>query len=215
MRRVLSLILLSAGVLASCSKGYELEIPIALSREHLRFPGGGNTFYVMVYSQGRWNVELDREASWLNLSAAEGEGNTQLLVTAAPNENISRGVTLRLSNAHGLREMYISQESGLQGEANYSFILEEINLSSDLAGCVVEAGTNLSPEIVEQAAVELIWDSGEENWIRDVCVFPDKVTFSADANMSGSPRSATVKLIFPAAKWDTPLTAFFKVNQNL
>ena len=216
MRRVLSFILLTVGVLTSCSKGYELEIPIALGREQMRFPSGGNTFYVMVYSQGHWSVELDAEALWRDFSGTEGEGNSQLLVTAAPNENISRGVTITISNAHGSREMYISQESGLDEEANYSFVQEEIELSSDPAdGYVAEAGTNLSPEVVAQAAVELIWETGGENWIRDVYVFPDKVIFSADANVSGAPRSATVKLIFPAAKWDTPLTSFFKVNQNL
>ena len=211
--------LLGAAVLlfaaVSCSQRYELEIPIALNREEMRFTSSGNSYYVMVSSEGAWTASLDKDAPWLSFSRLEGNGNAQIMVSASLNTGVSRGVTLTVSNSHGSREMYISQESGLADGGLYGLVKESVNILKAAGTARISAGTNLDDATIGGALPSVTYKSGEEQWIHDIVVTASRVSFSYDENVSGEPRSATVTLTFPLARWDAPVTAFFDVNQSM
>ena len=41
---------------AACTQRYQLDIPLALNREEMRFTAYGNSYYVMVYCNGEWTA---------------------------------------------------------------------------------------------------------------------------------------------------------------
>ena len=110
---ILILVLLLSGAV-SCTQRYELSLPLALNRVALTLPSGENSSYVLVYSEGAWTASLNESAPWVKLSRTEGSGNSQITVSVEPNSGFLRSVTLTVTNAHGSKDMLISQ----QGDAD-------------------------------------------------------------------------------------------------
>ena len=198
---------------AACSQRYETDIPFALNRTDMRFTADGGSFYVLVYSDGPWAAKLEKDTPWLSLSRTGGTGNSQIMVTATVNESVSHGVVLTVSRGDDTREMYISQAGKLGNEGNYGFSAESVSVPKAGGEASVAAGTNLDAWTLEEAGISVEYASGDEDWVQDITVAADGVAFNASANGTGSARSATVRLKFPLARWDTPVTAFFRIDQ--
>ena len=213
MKKFLSLLLLTA--LAACSQRYEVDLPLALNRTEMRFGSSGNAYYVLVYSDGPWTAKLDKEVPWVSLSRTSGEGNAQIMVSTALNTGVSRGVTLIVTNSHGSREMYISQEKGKAEGGSYRFFKESVDLLRTASPGRISAGTDLDDDTIAGVLKEVIYATEGEDWIHDLEVSSNRVCFRVDENTGGALRSATVQLTFPLARWDTPVTAFFQVNQSV
>lgn len=217
MRRIQILLtvlaLLSA---ASCSQRYELNLPLALNRTEMRFDASGNSYYVLVYCQGAWTARLDEEVPWVSLSRTEGVGNSQIMVSTDLNRGVSRGVTLLVSSADGTREMYISQKSGNSELGNYTLVKETVEMLRGASTGRIAAGTDLDEKTISGVQTLVEYEADDvQPWIHDIVVTASRVTFRVDENTSGAARSATVNLTFPLARWDTPVEAFFKVNQSV
>ena len=201
---------------AGCSQRYELNLPLALNRTEMRFDASGNSYYVMVYCQGAWTARLDKEVPWVELSRTEGVGNSQIMVSADLNRGVSRGVTLLVTGAAGTKEMYISQTSGNSEAGNYSLVKEGIEMLRGASTGRIAAGTDLDEETLSRVETSVEYDQEDlQPWIHDIQVSASRVTFQVDENTSGEPRSATVYLSFPLARWDTPVQAFFTVSQSV
>lgn len=198
----------------SCSQDYELDLPLSLNRTDLRFASTGDTYYTLVYCRGDWTAELDELAPWLTISPLKGSGNAQINFTAEMNSGVSRGVTLTIKNGNLTKQLYISQAGGLD-EGSYGFVKQSVEVLRAACTSQILAATNLDDLTISHVKDTVEYASGlEEHWLSVNQVFSDKVIFSVDDNTTGEPRQATVKLTFPLAKWDTPVTAFFVVNQS-
>lgn len=198
----------------SCSQKYELNLPMAVDREELRFRKEGNTYYVRVWSEGKWKAQLEREVSWLQLSAVEGDSDGQILLTAEKNSSVSRGVSLKITNLHGEREVYVSQESGAAEGGYFSFAKDEISLMKNSSSPSLRYGTNLGDETISCYETELNYEDGD-GWIEDISISDGRLRFKARENDSGDIRRATIKFTFPTARWDTPVTSFLNVTQSV
>lgn len=210
-KRILTLAVLLLA--AACSQRYELNIPLALNRTEMRFPSSGNSYYVLVYSNGPWTAALEKETSWVSLSRTEGSGNGLIMVSADVNRGVSRGVSLFVRNAAGVREMYISQEKSGTDVGNYVFLKEKAEMLRSAATGRMMVRTDLDDETLSRVKDTVVYAFGE-NWIHDIRVSASRVTFRIDENNSGVDREATVRLSFPLARWDTPLSTFFTVSQS-
>lgn len=209
---VLALLLAAAG----CSQRYELNLPLALNREEMRFEASGNSYYVMVYCQGAWTARLDKEVPWVSLSRTEGNGNSQIMVSTDLNRGVSRGVTLLVSGEAGTREMYISQKSGTSEAGRYLLVKDGQDMLRGAATGRIAAETMLDEATLEGVRISVEYaQEGVQPWIHDIQVSAARVTFRVDENGSGAARSATVNLSFPLARWDTPVQAVFTVNQSV
>ena len=199
---------------AACIRSYELDLPLSLNRVEMRFKSGGNSYYVLVYGQGPWTASLERNAPWLSLSRTSGEGNGQIMVTADLNTGVSRGVSLFVTNGEETREMYISQEAGVSEGGSYGFVKETVELLRDASSSQIMAATNLDESTIAGVNCNVVYATPEEDWVHDISVSATRVSFRVDANATGADRIATVNLSFPLARWDTPVTSFFKISQS-
>jgi len=198
---------------AACTQRYELNLPLVLNREEMRFKSAGDSYYVMVYCRGDWSAHFEKNAPWLELSRENGSGNQQIMVTASPNEGVSRGVYLIIEGDGIYREMYVSQESGLKDGGIYSLAKQNQVVMKTAGQSRILAGTNLDDETLGGYQLQLQYEEGE-GWIHDINVGRDAVTFSYDANESGASRTARILLAFPMARWDTPVSASFTITQS-
>ncbi len=201
---------------AGCSQRYELDLPLALNRTEMRFEASGNSYYVMVYCRGAWTARLDKDVPWVSLSRTEGVGNSQIMVSTDLNRGVSRGVSLLVSGDAGTREMYISQKSGNSEAGNYKLVKEGLEMLRKAATGRIAAGTDLDEATLAGVQSSVEYAQGDSQpWIHDIQVSAARVTFRVDENNTGAARSATVNLSFPLARWDTPVQAFFQVNQSV
>lgn len=199
----------------ACQQRYEVDLPLSLNREEMRFLRGGDSYYVLVYCRGDWTAALEHEAPWLSFSRLFGKGNLQIMVTAEPNAGVSRGVTLTVSGDGDSRELYISQECGLpSGESgHYALEVQQIDLGTAASSVSVGVSTNLDDQTLSGWQGEITYSTESENWIHDLSVTSAQFSFSFDANGSGNPRSAQILLTFPLARWDKPVTCVLTINQ--
>ena len=200
---------------AACSQRYEVDLPLALNRTEMRFKSSGNAYYVLVYSDGPWTAELDKDVPWVTLSQDSGDGNGQIMVSTDINKGVSRGVMLTVSNRHGSKERYISQEKGTTDGGNYRFVKEGVELLRAATTARIMAGTDLDEATVEGAVDTVIYATEGEDWVHDIEVSRTRVTFRVDENATGAERTATVRITFPLARWDTPVTAYFNILQSV
>lgn len=200
---------------AACSQRYELDLPLALNRTEMRFKSSGNAYYVLVYSDGPWTAALDKDVPWVTLSRTSGDGNGQIMVSTDLNKGVSRGVSLIVSNRHGSREMYISQEKGSSEGGNYRFVKEGVELLRAATTARIMAGTDLDEATIEGAVDTVIYATENEDWVHDIEVSRSRVTFRVDENGTGAERTATVRITFPLARWDTPVSASFNILQSV
>lgn len=217
-RKVFSFIsaaLMLLGVFSSCSQKYEMDLPFALNRVEMKFASSGNSYYVLVYSQGAWTASLDQDVSWVSLSRTSGSGNSQIMVTADLNTGTSRGVTLVVKHGSETKEMYISQEAGNADAGNYKLVKTRVDVLKKAATGRVMAGTDLDELTLAAVTTNVQYATEAEDWVHDIVVSATRVTFRVDENTTGQTRSATVELSFPRARWDTPVTAFFQINQSV
>ena len=207
----LALLLLSA-----CSQRYELRLPLALNRTEMRFDASGNSYYVLVYCEGDWTAALEKDVPWVSLSRTSGSGNAQIMVTTDLNRGVSRGVSLWVKSGSLSKEMYISQKSANAEIGNYNLVKEGVEMLRGASVGRIAAGTDLDAATLEGAQASVTYDpEAAQPWIHDIVVEAARVTFRVDENTSGAARSATISLSFPLARWDTPVTASFKVNQSV
>lgn len=216
MKRIQVLLSVLALLAATaCSQRYELNLPLALNRTEMRFESSGNSYYVLVYCQGAWTARLDKEVPWVSLSRTEGVGNGQIMVTTDLNRGVSRGVSLIVNGAAGSKEMYISQKSGGSEVGNYKLVKEQVDLLRGASTGRMAAKTDLDEETLSGVEVTVEYEAEDaQPWIHDFVVTSTRVHFQADENTTGANRSAQVTLTFPLARWDTPVQAFFTVNQS-
>lgn len=203
------------GAFSSCSQKYEMDLPFALNRVEMKFASSGNSYYVLVYSDGAWTASLDKEVSWVSLSRTSGHGNSQIMVTADLNTGTSRGVNLIVKHGTQTREMYISQEAGNAEAGNYNLVKTRVDVLKKAATCRVMAGTDLDEQTLADVQTTVQYATEAEDWVHDIAVTANRVSFRVDENTTGEARSATVELSFPRARWDTPVTAFFQINQSV
>ncbi len=216
MKRILYWAAIMLLAVTACTQRYEMDLPLALNRTEMRFKNSGDTYYVLVYSDGPWTATLEREVPWVTLSAESGEGNCELKVTTDLNPGVSRGVSLYITNSHGTRELYISQDKGSTDGGIYSFVKESVDVLRSAAKARIMAGTDLDEDTISGVINTVVYASEEEpEWIHDIEVTAKRVSFKVDENNTGAPRSAEVQLTFPLARWDTPVKASFIVNQSV
>lgn len=214
-KRIIAALAAALLALTSCSERYNLELPLSLNREEMRFEASGNSYYVMVYSEGSWTASLEKDAPWLEFSRLSGSGDQQIMVSAALNTGVSRGVTLTVTNSHGSCDLYISQRSGLADGGIYSLVKESVDILRLSGSGRISSGTNLDEETISRAETTVLYDGESTGWLHDVKVTSSQVTFAYDENNTGAERSASVQISIPLARWDTPVNALFTVKQSV
>ena len=78
----------------------------------------------------------------------------------------------------------------------------------------INASTNVPAANIAIAKGEVNYVSAGDEWISDIVISEDKVSFEVAENNTGAVRQAIVSITFPVAEWDSPITAMVAVTQS-
>ena len=147
VKRIAAALAVSAMVL-SCSLDETADINLvelgtALEDNVCLIEAAGGPYELSIYSNGDYHIEMLSEASWLTMSALEGNGDGVLKLTATQNPDFKRMVTFVLcSDVDSRRDtVYVKQKGSI--EANLSVDNTSIVLSGAGGQSVKAIDTNI------------------------------------------------------------------------
>lgn len=198
----------------SCQKPYEMDLPLAVSRANFTVKQNAGQVFFIVYSQQKWTAEFETPITWAQLSRTSGDNHTQVNITYDQNNDLSRGVNIIVRSGNLTRKVYLSQKAGFTGDIAYSLEHPSINLLKEAYAVEIAAQSNVPAANMAIATSNVNYVTEGEEWIRNVVIVEDKVTFDVAENTSGAVRQAIVEILFPVAEWDVPVTAMVAVTQE-
>ena len=197
-----------------CQQTYELELPLSTNTDEILVTKDAGQAYIMVYSTGSWSIGFDRPVAWAELSTSEGSGNEFVHIDYQANTDLSRGVNIVIVSGDLRRTVYFAQEAGMS-DAMYSF--EDRSISLLKGAITVEAATttNLPQSNIDMAEAAVIYDNiDSEEWIGNIVVMADHVSFDVAENNTGADRMATLTVRFPAAYEGEGVSTSIWVSQS-
>lgn len=198
---------------ASCSGGYDMDLPLAVSRDEIKVEKTEGVTQFIVYSTGAWNI--DGKCSWASLSHASGKGRTQVNVSYAGNAGLSRQATFTLTGKGRSIEVILSQEAGMTGEIAFNFSSPNVTITRDAGRVSVPIDTNIPEECLANTTFQVLYsDDASEEWASVASYSEGLVTIDAAANGTGLDRVASVTATVPVAYWDTPPQTSLWISQS-
>lgn len=210
----LALVALLALPVGSCQKPYEMDLPLAVSRANFTVKKEAGKVFFIVYSQQNWTAEFDAPITWARLSRTSGDNQTQVNVEYDENTDLSRGVNIVVRSGNLTRKVYLSQNAGMSGDIAYNPEQQSISLLKEPYAVEIAARSNVPAANMAIAASSVNYVTEGEEWIQNIVVTDEKVTFDVLENASGAVRQAIVQISFPVAAWDEPITAMIAVTQG-
>lgn len=210
----LALVAFLALPVGSCQKPYEVDLPLAVSRANFTVKKEAGKIFFIVYSQQNWTAEFDAPITWARLSRTSGDNQTQVNVEYDENADLSRGVHIVVRSGNLTRKVYLSQNAGITGDIAYNPEQQSISLLKEPYAVEIAARTNVPVANMAIATSAVNYVTEGEEWIQNIVVTEEKVTFDVQENASGAVRQAIVQISFPVAEWDNPITAMIAVTQG-
>lgn len=211
--RLLSLIVTLAMV--GCQKGYELSLPLALSRNEFQFEKTKGKTYFMVYSTSNWTIKSQDDDSWIHLSTYSGSGETQVNVEYDANTALSRGVTFEVSTGELTKTVYFSQSAGFTEDTFYLLEVANLNLLAQAISVELEAETSMPEENIARGYSAVHYLTESTGWVNGVTITDKGVAFDVTENNTGASRTAQIEITFPVASWDTPIKGILTITQDV
>ena len=209
----LALVAFLALPVGSCQKPYEMDLPLAVSRANFTVKKEAGQVFFIVYSQGKWTAEFETPITWAQLSRTSGDNHTQVNVTYDENADLSRGVNIIVRSGDLTEKVYLSQKAGISGDIAYNPEMQSVNLLNGNYSVNIAARSNVPEANMAIATSSVNYVAEGEEWIQNIKIADDKVTFDVLDNKSGVVRQAIVSITFPVAAWDTPIAAMIAVTQ--
>lgn len=216
MKKIITIISLYVLALVSCTHPYETDFDFCLDRDECRFPADSGISYFRVFGVGKWTAEFETQQDWVSIDKTEGFGESQINITYKKNEGLSRGTNLFINHEDGTRKtIYMSQKRGLSKDVPvYTISTESISFLKVRKEMSITAVSNVAQEVVDSAAIKIIYSGEQSEWVEQVKVDTSSVYFSISENESGIDRSARIEIAFNGAAWDDPYTVFLNIVQT-
>ncbi|MBO6169940.1 MAG: BACON domain-containing protein [Bacteroidales bacterium] len=212
---------LSAMLLFSCDKPFEMNLPLAVNSHKLTLSEAAGSTHILIWSDGNWTASFGRDINWGSLNKREGTGNSDLEFSYSANYGVTRSVELILAKADLRDTILLVQNGSVSGdEVSLSFRSPALNLlkngysvESPIATSLIYSTDMIIPQVeffdaegVSQGVVV----AGEEvpdtlhitPWISNIALSSEgglHVAYDVADNTSGMARSAVLSVNVEAA----------------
>ncbi|MBQ2703615.1 MAG: BACON domain-containing protein [Alistipes sp.] len=210
----LAIVAVLALPVGSCQKPYEMDLPLAVSRAKFTVKREAGQIFFIVYSQDKWTAEFETPVTWAQLSRTSGGNQTQVNVSYDENSDLSRGVNIIIRSGNLTKKVYLSQNAGISGDISYSLEHQALTLLKEPFSVELAAVSNVPAANMDIAVGSVNYVNEGDEWIQNINITAEKVTFDVSENSTGQIRQAIVTITFPVAEWDTPITTMVVVTQN-
>ena len=86
--RILGGLLVSAFLVFSCDKPYEMNLPLAVNSHKLTLNSPSGSTHILIWADGDWTAGFGREINWGSLNKLEGSGNSDIEFSYAANYGV-------------------------------------------------------------------------------------------------------------------------------
>lgn len=198
MKNILSKIALSfalAAAVIACDKPYEIETPLALTQKKVTLKATLGSTPVIVHASGAWTVGFTETVSWASIDRVKGFGLGEVKFSYAANYGLSRSVGLVFTTDEKVDTVMMVQAAG-QSEPTFHFNNPSYTLAKTPDTATIPFSANIPYNLKEvKATVTYADEENDEDWITDVKVFLDSVTFNVAQNFEGKDRTAILRLV--------------------
>ena len=209
-----------AAALASCQKEFEMDLPLAVNSRAVSLTSGAGSTHVLVYSDGEWSARFTRNVKWASLDNLKGYGNSEIVFTYSANYGVSRQVGVIFEKG-SLADTVTFTQAGSVTEPSLAFSRSAVTLLKSAATVTVPINTNLRYSVDDMEASIVYYDEngiactpvpavtlksdeeGEEGqqpappadqWISNVKISAEGVSFDVSGNSATTPRSADLEI---------------------
>ena len=219
--RILGGLLVSAFLVFSCDKPYEMNLPLAVNSHKLTLNSPSGSTHILIWADGDWTAGFGREINWGSLNKLEGSGNSDIEFSYAANYGVTRSVDLILTK-DDLRDTIVLIQKGIQSGDNVAISFKSpaitllkngYSVKSPISTSLIYSTDMIVPkvEFFDEDGVSLgVVVSGEavpdtlhvEPWISNMKVASEgglHVGYDVSENNSGVARTAVMSLVVNAA----------------
>lgn len=194
-------------LLTGCEMDSDMDLPLNVDSNKYTLTSDAGSTQVRIYSTGEWSVRLSEDVEWASINRLNGSGNTPVLFKYGANYGVPRAVDIIFTRGGLEQAVRMTQE----GEDPILSLEESrIEIFSNPWDLRIGLDNNLREDykqIRDTIVYSVIPDEDDdetpepdEEWIENLTVGPDAVTFSTLKNNSPRKRQAAITLTYTDAK---------------
>lgn len=184
-------VIAGAALSAGCDDKYEQKLTLAVDQEELTFPAAEWSSVIMVYSTGSWKASFPDGVTWITAKNATGNGNGSLTVELQENPSMIRRTHLTIE-AEGRTKTITIDQRGAIDEPKLVLGKSQLDLIKVPMSAEISFETNMGDNFDKVTHRVDYPDPDKKDWVSNVVLTTEKLTFNVAANHSGSPRSANI-----------------------
>lgn len=183
--------LLTSAVLAvalvSCRKETPVE-KLSTDKTVVTAVAEGGRQVVEVHASGAWTAEFAEDVDWVSLEGASGDGDGEIVLVFAPNDNLYRftKLVLSLSGSELSVEIEVNQES-VKGSPVLNLFPPDMIYPA--------AGGDFGIPYSANVPLSQLSASCSNEWVGSLSVAQDNVNFTLSANPDEARRTAEIWLV--------------------
>lgn len=194
-------------LLTGCEMDSDMDLPLNVDSNKYTLTSDAGSTQVRIYSTGEWSVRLSEDVEWASINRLNGSGNTPVLFKYGANYGVPRAVDIIFTRGGLEQAVRMTQE----GEDPILSLEESrIEIFSNPWDLRIGLDNNLREDykqIRDTIVYSVIPDEDDdetpepdEEWIENLAVGTDAVTFSTLKNNSPRKRQAAITLTYIDAK---------------
>lgn len=185
--------------LASCHKEVLYDNPLSLSAERNELAAAGGSTPVLVFANEPWVAYLPSNCDWATLENTEGEGLGEFTFRFDENYGVARKVNVAVTTGKKTVYVEMAQKSGI-GDAVIKFPYSSVSVARVSGKATIPFESNIPVEETSKIfASAALSNGGNVDWIDDLTLYSDRITFNIKENGTGSRRSAVISLRYEDA----------------
>ena len=194
-------------LLTGCEMDSDMDLPLNVDSNAYTLTAEAGSTQVRIYSTGEWSVRLSEDVDWATINRLNGSGNTPVLFKYSANYGVPRAVEIIFTRGGREQTIRMTQEG-----KDPVLTLDEsrIELFSNPWNLRIGLENNLKEnyrQIRDSIAYSVIPDEDDDEtpepdqeWIKNLEIGTDAVTFSTLENTSPRKRQAAITLTYTDAR---------------
>ena len=194
-------------LLTGCEMDSDMDLPLNVDSNAYTLTAEAGSTQVRIYSTGEWSVRLSEDVDWATINRLNGSGNTPILFKYSANYGVPRAVEIIFTRGGREQTIRMTQEG-----KDPVLTLDEsrIELFSNPWNLRIGLENNLKEnyrQIRDSIAYSVIPDEDDDEtpepdqeWIENLEIGTDAVTFSTLENTSPRRRQAAITLTYTDAR---------------
>ena len=187
-----ALLMLSSA--ASCDKPYEIEQPLGVTTKTVKLQARAGETPVIVYASDDWTANLTENVDWASIDRLKGHGLSEIKFAYSQNFGAARKVGIVFHSSKEIPDTVMMIQASGNEKPIFQFMEEETTSPKNKGKIVLGFKTDLIYDL-DDIVYEIKYNQEDsQDWISDVVMTAEDVTFDIAENNTGMDRTAILKL---------------------